>query len=55
MLSALRGFPFDQLAVGMMLHKYNPDHAVNNPVHCPREMLRRFAAPSIPPSDAPSR
>jgi hypothetical protein len=54
-LSALRGFPFHQLADGMLLRKYNPDHVTNNPVHCPREMLLRFAAPSIPPSDAQSK
>ena len=36
-LSELPEFPFHQLADGMLLRKYNRDHATNSAVHSPRK------------------
>jgi hypothetical protein len=54
-LKALRGCPFPQLADGTFLRKCYLDRAIDSAVRYPRETLRRFAAPSIPQWDAPSR
>jgi hypothetical protein len=54
-LSALPESPFPQLAGGTFLRKWNLYHATDNAARYPKGTLRRFAAPSIPQSDGPSR